>query len=93
MPSGLVTDAWRNSSSQRSALVARCSVPVGSHPVDNPVSASSVVNTSMLRFTTWRMPDVGRAVVINPAACQVVPEVSWLRSSSTTSVQPRRARW
>ena len=67
-------------------------MPVCSQPVESPVSASSVLNTSMLRFTTWRIPDVGRAVVIRPAACHVVPDVSWLRSSSTTSVHPRLAR-
>jgi len=36
---------------------------------------------------------VGLAWVIRPAACQVVPEVSRLRSSRTTSDQPRLARW
>ena len=33
------------------------------------------------------------AEVISPAACQVVPEVSWSRSSRTTSRQPRVVRW
>ena len=30
---------------------------------------------------------------ISPAACQVVPLVSCLRSNSTTSDQPSLARW
>ena len=33
------------------------------------------------------------ALVIRPAACQVVPAVSSCRSSSSTSVTPRCARW
>ena len=33
------------------------------------------------------------ALVIRPAACQVVPDVSWSRSSSRTSVTPSAARW
>ena len=32
--------------------------------------------------------DVEPKVTISPAECQVVPEVSWSRSSRTTSVQP-----
>ena len=33
------------------------------------------------------------AETIKPAACQVVPEVNWSRSSKTTSSQPISARW
>jgi hypothetical protein len=62
-------------------------------PVAKPVSSSSVWKTRRLRRTISRVPYVGLAWVIRPAACQVVPEVSRLRSSSTTSVQPRLARW
>ena len=36
--------------------------------------------------------DVEPNVTISPAACQVVPEVSCLRSSSTTSDQPSLVR-
>ena len=37
--------------------------------------------------------DVDPNVTISPAECHVVPEVSWSRSSSRTSVQPSQARW
>ena len=37
--------------------------------------------------------DVEPNVTMSPAACQVVPEVSRSRSSSTTSFQPMWARW
>ena len=30
---------------------------------------------------------------MSPAACQVVPAVSWRRSSNTVSFQPSLARW
>ena len=32
-------------------------------------------------------------VTMSPAACHVVPDVSWSRSSSTTSFTPLCARW
>ena len=36
---------------------------------------------------------VARRQPTRPAACQVVPLVSVLRSSRTTSVQPNSVRW
>src|SRR5215470_14742222 len=36
---------------------------------------------------------VARSCPTNPAACQVVPQVSLPCSSSTTSVTPSRVRW
>ena len=37
--------------------------------------------------------DVEPNVTMSPAECQVVPDVSWSRSSRRTSVQPAWARW
>ncbi len=36
---------------------------------------------------------VARSCPISPAACQVVPQVSCLRSSNSTSVMPSLVRW
>ena len=44
------------SSSSRSALSARCSVPVSSNPVANPVSSGSDLKTRRLRRTISRVP-------------------------------------
>ena len=68
--------------------------PTGLNPVDSPVSASSRAYRSRvyLRISV-EVSDVEPNVTISPAACHVVPEVSWSRSSSTTSVQPSPARW
>ena len=63
-------------------------------PVASPVSASSRAYRSRvyLRISV-DVSEVEPKVTISPAACQVVPEVSRSRSSSTTSVTPRCARW
>ena len=40
----------------------------------------------------WVMFGVARKGPTIPAACQLVPDVSWLRSSSCTSVAPADAK-
>jgi hypothetical protein len=77
----------------RASDIAMLIVPVSTNPVEKPVSSSSVRKVSMLRWTIARVPHVRRAWVTRPAACHVVPEVSVFCSRSTTSLQPRLARW
>src|ERR1700733_1648919 len=54
---------------------------------------------SILRYSStvycWSFATFGSplSVCIPPAACQVEPAVSSLRSTSTTSVQPSSVRW
>ena len=72
---------------------ARCARPAR-NPVECPVSCSSRAYRSReYRLKNRAVSSVIPAEVISPAACQVVPAVSWCCSSSTTSVQPRCARW
>ncbi len=47
----------------------------------------------MVYFCSLEMFASPLKVCMPPAACQVDPEVSSLFSSSSTSVQPIRARW
>jgi hypothetical protein len=56
MPFAVAAEACRRSSSRRSALSARCRVPVSSNPVANPVSSGSDLNTFRLRRTISRVP-------------------------------------
>lgn len=68
--------------------------PTGLKPVAKPVSASRFVYRSRVYLrSSVDVSDVDPNVTISPAACQVVPEVSWSRSTSTVSVQPRWPRW
>ena len=63
--------------------------PTCLNPVASPVSASSRPYRSRVYWRIWvEVSEVEPKVTISPAACQVVPEVSRSRSSSTTSVQP-----
>ena len=68
--------------------------PTGLNPVESPVSSSRRAYRSRV-YTRMAVDvsDVEPNVTINPAECQVVPDVSWSRSSSSTSVQPAWARW
>ena len=68
--------------------------PTGLKPVASPVSASSRAYRSRVYLrSSVDVSDVDPNVTISPAACHVVPEVSWSRSTSTVSVQPRCPRW
>ena len=63
-------------------------------PVANPVSASRRSYRSRLYSLIQSVvSSVKPAEVISPAACQVVPAVSWWRSRSRTSVHPALVRW
>ena len=63
--------------------------PTGLKPVACPVSASSRAYRSRVYLrSSVEVSEVEPNVTISPAACQVVPEVSRSRSSSTTSFQP-----
>ena len=76
----------------RSPDRASDSEPFWRKPVTTPVSASS----SPIRLAEYFAILVSvldeRSWPIRPAACQVVPEVSRLRSSRMTSRQPSLAR-
>ena len=63
-------------------------------PVASPVSASSRAYRSRVYIrSSVEVSEVEPKVAMSPAACQVVPEVSRSRSSSTTSPTPACARW
>src|SRR4029077_5911840 len=68
--------------------------PICASPVDWPVSASRRAYRAReyLRISV-EVSEVEPKVTMRPAACQVVPEVSRSRSSSTMSCQPMSARW
>jgi len=68
--------------------VAVLTEPFCRKPVAWPVSASSDRYSSAVYFASSVRLRVARNCPTSPAACQVVPEVSLLRSSSTTSVMP-----
>jgi len=67
--------------------------PIGAKPVAWPVSASRRLYKSRvyLRISV-EVSEVDPKVTINPAACQVVPEVRRSRSRRTMSFQPINAR-
>ena len=65
---------------------------VGAEPVDCPVSASSSLSTAIEYSHNFACDSFARMVPTRPAACQVVPQLNWLRSSCITSLQPSFAR-
>ena len=77
----------------RSGVRATFTLPHCFQPVASPVSASSVLYSSMPYLLITVMLRLGRICPTSPAACQVVPLVSLPCSSKTTSVLPARARW
>ena len=81
-------DAPRLNSSNRACVFATPMEPFCLKPVAWPVSASSPANSSDVYFASSVMLRVARNCPTSPAACQVVPQVSCLRSQSTTSVIP-----
>jgi hypothetical protein len=81
------------STCQRAAVRATLTLPQAFQPVARPVSASSVLYSSMPYLLMRVMLRFGRIWPTSPAACQVVPQVSWPCSSSSTSVMPSLARW
>lgn len=76
-------------------VVASETNPTGMKPVDMPVSSSSTCEYSSLEYLriSVEVSESDPNVTMRPAACHVVPDVIWSRSSSTTSVQPSFARW
>ena len=84
--------AWRLISIRRSRLQARRRPPFRFQPDACPVSASRRSYSSTEYLSSWVTLALVRSCPTSPAACQVEPEVSRLRSSSTTSFQPARAR-
>ena len=92
-PNALAIETERRSSSRRSSVKATVIEPQRTKPVATPVSSSSVPYNSCEYLANFVMLAVARSCAINPAACQVVPDVSFFRSSRTTSVQPSFARW
>ena len=84
----------RARASRYPGVVASEMNPTGMKPVDMPVSSSRTCEYSSLEYLRISV-DVSESdpnVTIRPAACQVVPEVIWSRSSNSTSVQPSLAR-
>ncbi|CAB4939838.1 unannotated protein [freshwater metagenome] len=91
-PKTRAIEAPRLSSSNRASVVATLTEPRCWNPVAWPVSASRVAKSSVVYWARRVRLWVARSWPTRPAACQVVPLVSSDRSSSTTSVTPRRAR-
>ena len=60
---------------------------------DRPVSASSFGYSSNEYRCSQVMVALAASAAVPPAACQVEPDVSSLRSRSRQSVQPALARW
>jgi hypothetical protein len=59
-----------------------------------PVSASSLEYKARVYLRhSVEVSEVEPKQTMSPAACQVVPEVSWCFSSSTTSLFQWSARW
>ena len=83
----------RLNSSNRASFSATPMEPCCLKPVACPVSASRVFSSSEVYFASSVSVRVARSWGTRPAACQVVPQVSCRRSSSTTSVMPSLARW
>ena len=86
------TVACRSNSSCRAAVSATEIEPTCRIPVSTPVSAASLTYKSAEYFASRVMFADPRNCPIRPAACQVVPLVSCLRSNKTTSLQPILAR-
>src|SRR5438105_13030047 len=61
--------------------------------MSQPTSCASRPYKAVEYLCSLRMPQEVEKLGQLPAACQVEPAVSSSRSSSTTSVQPSRARW
>ena len=83
----------RLNSSKRAAFSATATEPFCLNPVAWPVSASSVLSNSDVYLASSVSVRVARSCGTSPAACQVVPQVSCRRSSSTTSRMPSLVRW
>src|SRR5215831_1149098 len=78
--------AIRRSSAHRAALAATRSEPTPRQPVAYPVLASSPEYVRTLVRISWVSPAFVRNWPTSPAACQVLPCVSRLRSTTVTSV-------
>ena len=76
----------------RASWVAMAMEPVWRKPVACPVSCSREAYKLVVYCARRVRLYVARNWPTNPAACQVVPQVSCLRSRSTTSVHPRNVR-
>ena len=72
----------------RSADDARRNPPTSRQPVSMPVSFFRVRYRSVLYFIMRVRLKSERSWPTNPAECQVEPQVSSPRSSTTTSFQP-----
>jgi hypothetical protein len=57
-----------------------------------PVSASKLINKSLVVPKSWISTSLGRSRQIKPAVCHVVPAVKRAFSSKTART-PRRANW
>ena len=83
----------RLNSSKRASFKATATEPFCLNPVACPVLASSVLSSSDVYLANSVSVRVARNCGTNPAACQVVPQVSCRRSSNTTSLMPSKVRW
>ena len=85
--------AWRASSSRRAGVDARRSEPTSCQPGSWPVSAAKR-RYSSTPFIIMRVSvRLLRSCPTRPAEWNVEPEVSWSRSTRTTSSHPSRVRW
>ena len=86
-PNVFAQPAWRRVSSQRASDEASRSPPHSTQP-------QSSVRYSSTESIIIRVSDTEpRSWPTSPAEWNVEPDVSWLRSTSTTSFQPSSARW
>jgi hypothetical protein len=68
------------------------SPPLLIQPGSMPVSASRLINKSLVVPKSWISTSLGRSRQIKPAVCHVVPAVKRAFSSKTART-PRRANW
>jgi hypothetical protein len=66
--------------------------PLLIQPGSMPVSASRLINKSLVVPKSWISTSLGRSRQIKPAVCHVVPAVKRAFSSKTART-PRRANW
>src|SRR5918996_254913 len=85
-PNVLAQPAWRRSSSIRSSLDASLMPPHSTQP--------GIVRYSSTEYIIILVSETEpRSWPTSPAEWKVEPEVSWFRSTSTTSSHPSCARW
>src|SRR5215213_2014776 len=92
-PKVLAQPAWRRSSSIRSSDEASRRLPHSTQPGSNSDSSPMRRYSSTECIIIFVSETEPRSWPTSPAEWKVEPDVSWSRSTSTTSSQPSCARW